>query len=149
MNVRDASLVFSFDGLGLFMLGHLVGSRIMRRVCVEKILLFCTTGTVVTTPVVLLNVGATSSIALLCGYTSEAIMLLTIFAPSLRGLGNHTKRVSSLLMTPPAGGVTGPLLMGAMANCITMVITFIVPLAAYLVVRCYARKILSVVEKIQ
>ena len=59
--------------------------------------------------------------ALLCGYAFEAIMFPTIFALSLRGLGNHTKRASSFLMMSPVGGVVGPLLMGLVADHTTMV----------------------------
>ena len=149
MNARDASLVLSFGGLGLFMLGRFAGSWIMGRVGAEKMLLFCATGTVITTLVVLLDVGMVSLIALLCGYAFEAIMFPTIFALSLRGLGNHTKRASSFLMMSPVGGVVGPLLMGVVADCTTMVMAFIVPLAAYFVVWCYARKMLSVAGKVR
>ena len=98
---------------------------------------------------VLLDVGMVSLIALLCGYAFEAIMFPTIFALSLRGLGNHTKRASSFLMMSPVGGVVGPLLMGVVADCTTMVMAFIVPLAAYFVVWCYARKMLSVAGKVR
>lgn len=149
MNAREASLVLSFGGLGLFMLGRFAGSWIMRRVRAEKMLLVCATGTVVTTLVVLLDVGMVSLVALLCGYAFEAIMFPTIFALSLRGLGNHTKRASSFLMMSPVGGVVGPLLMGLVADYTTMVMAFIVPLAAYCVVWCYARKMLSVAGKAQ
>ena len=149
MNAREASLVLSFGGLGLFMLGRFAGSWIMGRVRAEKMLLVCATGTVVTTLVVLLDVGMVSLVALLCGYAFEAIMFPTIFALSLRGLGNHTKRASSFLMMSPVGGVVGPLLMGLVADYTTMVMAFIVPLAAYCVVWCYARKMLSVAGKAQ
>ena len=44
MNARDASLVLSFGGLGLFMIGRFVGSWIMRRVRAEKMLFWCATG---------------------------------------------------------------------------------------------------------
>ena len=60
MNAREASLVLSFGGLGLFMLGRFAGSWIMGRVRAEKMLLVCATGTVVTTLVVLLDVGMVS-----------------------------------------------------------------------------------------
>ena len=149
MNAREASLVLSFGGLGLFMLGRFAGSWIMGRVRAEKMLLICATGTVVTTLVVLLDMGMVSLVALLCGYAFEAIMFPTIFALSLRGLGNHTKRASSFLMMSPVGGVVGPLLMGLVADYTTMVMAFIVPLAAYCVVWCYARKMLSVAGKAQ
>ena len=82
--------------------------------------------------------------ALLCGYAFEAIMFPTIFALSLRGLGNHTKRASSFLMMSPVGGVVGPLLMGLVADHTTMAWAFIVPLVAYCVVWAYARKMVSV-----
>ena len=84
-----------------------------------------------TTLLVLLDVGMVSLAALLCGYAFEAIMFPTIFALSLRGLGNHTKRASSFLMMSPVGGVVGPLLMGLVADHTTMVWAFIVPLVAY------------------
>lgn len=112
MNAREASLVLSFGGLGLFMLGRFAGSWIMGRVRAEKMLLVCATGTVMTTLVVLLDVGMVSLIALLCGYAFEAIMFPTIFALSLRGLGNHTKRASSFLMMSPVGGDSGAFVNG-------------------------------------
>ena len=140
MNARDASWVLSFGGLGLFMMGRFTGSWIMGRVRAERMLLVCATGTVVTTSLVLLDVGMVSLVALLCGYAFEAIMFPTIFALSLRGLGRHTKRPSSFLMLSPVGGVVGPLLMGVVADHFTMVMAFIVPLAAYCVVWGYARK---------
>ena len=140
MNARDASWVLSFGGLGLFMMGRFTGSWIMGRVRAERMLLVCATGTVVTTSLVLLDVGMVSLVALLCGYAFEAIMFPTIFALSLRGLGRHTKRASSFLMMSPVGGVVGPLLMGVVADHFTMVMAFIVPLAAYCVVWGSARK---------
>ena len=112
----------------------------MGRVRAEKVLLVCATGTVLTTSVVLLNVGWCSLAALLCGYAFEAIMFPTIFALSLRGLGSNTKRASSFLMMSPVGGVVGPFLMGLVADYTNMVMAFIVPLIAYAVVWCYARK---------
>lgn len=143
MHARDASWVLSFGGLGLFMLGRFAGSWIMRSVRAEKMLFYCASGIVITTTIVLLNVGLISLVALLCGYAFEAIMFPTIFALSLKGLGNHTKRASSFLMMTPVGGVVGPLLMGLIADCSNMVLSFTVPLAAYVLVWFYARRMLS------
>lgn len=147
MNARHASLILSFGGLGLFMVGRFVGSWIMQRVAAQKMLFYCATGTVITTTVVLLDLGYVSLAALLCGYAFEAIMFPTIFALSLNGLGNHTKRASSFLMMSPVGGVVGPLLMGYVADVTTMVSAFTVPLVAYAVVWLYARKMVSVSSK--
>ncbi len=143
MNARYASVILSFGGLGLFMVGRFVGSWIMQRVRAEKMLFCCATGTMVTTAVVLLNVGYISLVALLCGYAFEAIMFPTIFALALKGLGRHTKRASSFLMMSPVGGVIGPLLMGYVADKTTMVTAFLVPLIAYAIVWMYARKAVS------
>lgn len=147
MDARYASLILSFGGLGLFMIGRFAGSWIMRRVRAEKMLFWCATGTVLTTTVVLLDVGIVSLIALLLGYAFEAIMFPTIFALSLKGLGNHTKRASSFLMMSPVGGVVGPLLMGFVADhTASMVWAFVVPWVAYVVVWLYARKMLAVAK---
>ena len=91
MNARDASVVLSFGGLGLFMCGRFAGSWIMRYIRAEKVLFVCAIGTVVSTSLVVLNLGILSLIALFLGYAFEAIMFPTIFALSLRGLGNYTE----------------------------------------------------------
>lgn len=146
MNARQASLVLSFGGLSLFMAGRFIGSWIMRRVCAEKMLFWCATGTVVSTALVVLDLGMISFISLLCCYAFEAIMFPTIFALSLKGLGSHTKRASSFLMMSPVGGAVGPLLMGYVADCSTMSMAFIVPCLGYVVVWLYARRMLQVKE---
>ena len=141
MNARDASVVLSFGGLGLFMCGRFAGSWIMRKVQAEKVLLFCAIGTVITCSLIVLDLGIVSLVALFLGYAFEAIMFPTIFALSLRGLGNHTKRASSYLMMSPIGGAVGPLLMGYVADQSTMSLSFIVPLLSFVVVMLYAWKI--------
>ena len=98
------------------MAGRFIGSWIMQRISAERMLLYCSIGTVLTTTLILCDLGIISLIALLCGYAFEAIMFPTIFALSLRGLGSHTKRASSFLMMSPVGGVVGPLLMGYVAD---------------------------------
>ena len=146
MNARQASLVLSFGGLSLFMAGRFIGSWIMRRVRAEKMLFWCATGTVLSTTLVVLDLGLVSFVALLCCYAFEAIMFPTIFALSLKGLGSHTKRASSFLMMSPVGGAVGPLLMGYVADCSTMSMAFIVPCLGYVVVWLYARRMLQVKE---
>lgn len=143
MNARDASLVLSFGGLGLFMVGRFVGSWIMRRVRAEKMLFWCATGTVITTLLVILDLGSVSFVALLCGYAFEAIMFPTIFALSLKGLGSHTKHASSFLMMSPVGGAVGPVLMGLVGDYADMHWAFIVPFVGYVVVWFYARHMMQ------
>lgn len=69
-----------FRGLSLFMAGRFIGSWIMQRISAERMLLYCSIGTVLTTTLILCDLGIISLIALLCGYAFEAIMFPTIFA---------------------------------------------------------------------
>jgi FHS family L-fucose permease-like MFS transporter len=139
MDARNASIVLSFGGLGLFMSGRFIGSWVMSRVRAEMVLFCCAVGTVVMTGLVLLSVGVASLVALVLIYVFEAIMFPTIFAISLKGLGIHTKRASSYLMMSPIGGAVGPLMMGYVADHTDNIsFSFIVPFIAFLVVLAYA-----------
>ena len=143
MNALDAAKLLSVAGLGLFMCGRFAGSWIMRYIRAEKVLFVCAIGTVVTTALVVMNLGVVSFGALILTYVFEAIMFPTIFAISLRGLGNYTKRASSYLMMTPIGGAVGPLLMGYVADQTNMSISFVVPMVSYMVVWLYASKVLK------
>jgi len=142
MNARDAAVLLSFGGLGLFMGGRFVGSWIMSFVRAEKVLLACAIGTVVTTALVVIDLGVVSMVSAVLIFVFEAIMFPTIFALALRGLGNYTKRASSYLMMTPIGGAVGSLLMGYVADLTNdMAFSFIVPLVTFVVVLAYASKV--------
>ncbi len=138
LNARDASVVLSFGGLGLFMCGRFVGSWIMQHIRAERVLLCCAIGTVLATFLIVCNWGIVSLVSLFLVYVFEAIMFPTIFAISLKGLGIHTKRASSFLMMSPVGGAIGPVLMGYVADNSNMSLSFIVPFVSFCVVLLYA-----------
>ena len=144
MNALDAAKLLSIAGLGLFMCGRFAGSWIMRCVRAEKFLLICAIGTVVSTALVVMNLGMVSFVSLILIYLFEAIMFPTIFAISLRGLGDYTKRASSYLMMTPIGGAVGPLMMGYVGDMTSMSFSFIVPLISYAVVLLYALKVVRI-----
>ena len=144
MNALDAAKLLSIAGLGLFMFGRFAGSWIMRYVRAEKYLLICAVGTVASTALVVMNLGVISFVSLILIYLFEAIMFPTIFAVSLRGLGNHTKRASSYLMMTPIGGAVGPLMMGYVGDMTSMSFSFIIPLVSYVVVLLYALKVVRI-----
>ena len=79
MNARDAAVVLSFGGLGLFMCGRFAGSWIMQRIRAERVLLYCALGTVAATFLIVCNLGKISLVALFLVYVFEAIMFPTIF----------------------------------------------------------------------
>lgn len=138
MNAHDAAIVLSFGGLGLFMVGRVIGSWIMSFIRAEKVLFVCAIFTVLGSLLVTLDLGVLSKGSLFVCYIFEAIMFPTIFAISLRGLGDYTKRASSFLMMSPVGGAVGPLLMGYVADISTMAFAFIVPFIGYVVVLVYS-----------
>ena len=144
MNALDAAKLLSVAGLGLFMCGRFIGSWIMRFVRAEKFLLICAIGTVLFTALVVMNLGMVSFVSLILIYLFEAIMFPTIFAISLRGLGNHTKRASSYLMMTPIGGAVGPLMMGYVGDMTSMSFSFVIPLISYFVVLLYALKVVRI-----
>ncbi|MBE6288105.1 MAG: sugar MFS transporter [Mediterranea massiliensis] len=141
-----AAALLSFGGKGLFMCGRFSGSWIMQRIAAQHVLLVCALGTVVSTLLVVLNLGIISLIALFLIYAFEAIMFPTIFALALRGLGRHTKRASSFLMMSPLGGAVGPLLMAAVADNSNMSFSFIVPLLSFVVVLLYSWRVTTVIS---
>lgn len=138
MNARDASVVLSFGGLGLFMCGRFAGSWVMQHIRAERVLLCCAIGTVIATFLIVCNLGNISLVALFLVYVFEAIMFPTIFAISLKGLGSYTKRASSYLMMSPIGGAIGPVLMGYVADNSNMSLSFIVPFVSFCVVLFYS-----------
>lgn len=144
MSAQDAAIVLSFGGLGLFMLGRMLGSWIMRYIRAEKVLFVCALFTVLGALIITLNLGFLSKAALFSCYIFEAIMFPTIFAISLKGLGGYTKRASSFLMMTPIGGAVGPLLMGYVADVTTMDLAFVVPLLGYASVALYSYYVLNI-----
>ena len=139
MDDNSASMVLTI-ALGFFMVGRFLGSWIMRRIPAERMLLYCSLGSVVCLGVVLLDIGQWSMYALIANYLFEAIMFPTIFSLSLQGLGNLTKSASSLLMMTPIGGCFF-LLMGYVADETNLVVPFLIPFVGYFIVLLYASEL--------
>ena len=118
----------------------------MNRVRAEKLLLWCAWGSVMSSLLVFMDLGIVSMISLMLNYVFEAIMFPTIFSLSLQGLGDLAKRASAVLMLSTIGGAIGPLLMGAVADYVTLSFAFIVPLIGYLVVLCYSWRLNTVIS---
>ena len=139
MDDNSASMVLTV-ALGFFMVGRFLGSWIMRRIPAERMLMYCSLGSVSWLGVVLLDIGHWSMYALIANYLFEAIMFPTIFSLSLQGLGNLTKSASSLLMMTPIGGCFF-LLMGYVADQTNLVVPFLIPFIGYFIVLLYASEL--------
>jgi FHS family L-fucose permease-like MFS transporter len=64
-------------------------------------------------------------------------MFPTIFALGIRGLGEHTKLASSLIVMSIVGGAIAPPLMGYIADVHSMRIGFAVPLVCFVFIAIY------------
>lgn len=148
LSSATASYILSL-ALVVFMVGRFIGSAVMLVMRAETMLLLCATGSVVCMAGVLITgsmavggeapawLGTVSLVFLIGNYLFESIMFPTIFSLALKGLGEHTKTGSSLLMMTPVGGC-GFLLVAWMADKTTPVMPFVIPLVAFLVVWIYA-----------
>jgi FHS family L-fucose permease-like MFS transporter len=66
-----------------------------------------------------------------------SIMFPTIFALSIRGLGEHTKQGASILVMSIVGGAIMTPLMGLVADHGGMRVGFIIPLLCFVVIAAY------------
>lgn len=135
---RTAAILLSFGGMGLFMFGRLLGSFSMQKISPIKLLGYVTMGAIVSMLLVIFNLGAVSIGALIITYLFEAIMFPTIFAVSIQGLEEKTKKASSYLIMAIVGGAISPALMGYI-GAKNMAIGFIVPLVCFLVILAFAQ----------
>lgn len=139
---REAALWLSFGGMGLFMAGRMAASWVMEYIRAERMLAYLSAGAVVSMVIVISGSGIGAIPAFFLCFLCESIMFPTIFALSIKGLGEHTKRASSYLIMGIAGGAAAPVIMGAIADRSNMAAGFIVPLICYAVILAFAADLL-------
>lgn len=139
VSARTASLLLSFGGMGLFMLGRMGGSWLMSRVAPRTVLTIAAIGATAAMGVLLTGAGSAGVGAFFLCYLCESIMFPTIFALAIRGMGAHTETASSLLIMCIVGGAVAPVLMGHIADTRgAMAPAFLVPLVCFAVIAVYA-----------
>jgi FHS family L-fucose permease-like MFS transporter len=127
--------------LVLFMIGRFVGAALMKRV--SPLVLLATFGAVnLLLCLVAAFVGGWAGIvALTASSFFMSIMFPTIFAASLRGLGELTKLGSSLVVMAIIGGAVLTAIMGAISDASGMIrLAMLVPAACFVVVALFARR---------
>lgn len=131
VSAHKASVWLSFGGMGLFMAGRMGGSWLMRFVKGEKVLAACAAGGLICMAAVIFLPGQVGWYFLLLCFLCESIMFPTIFSLSLRHVGSQTKQASSYLIMSIVGGAIAPMLMGLIADHVSMAVGFIVPLVCF------------------
>lgn len=127
--------------LALFMIGRFVGTAIMGRFNPLRLL---TIYSVVNIALCAVAVGAGGKIgtgALLTASFFMSIMFPTIFAASIRGLGDLTKLGSSLIVMAIIGGAAFTNLMGFISDKTGNIrLAMIVPLVCFVVIAAFAAR---------
>ena len=127
-----ASLAF-----GLFFVGRITGSALLRKYSAHKILALYAALNVGATLVVFFKLGWVSVACVFLSYFFMSIMFPTIFALGIYGLGARAKKASAFIVMAIMGGAILPKLMGYVADKFDMSRGFIVPMFCFLFVAYY------------
>ena len=132
----QASTWLGAIGLGLFMFGRFCGSAILTQLKPASMLaLFAIVNVGLTA--VAIHGGKLGLMAIFGTFFFMSVMFPTIFALSIRGLGDDTKLASSLVVMSVIGGGIAPLLMGHIADLHSLRASLVVPLVCFVVIALY------------
>ena len=121
-----------------FMIGRFAGSATMKSVAPNRLLAIFAACAFVCGSVATTMTGEAPVWAVVLIGFFHSIMFPTIFALSLKNLGAHTKRGSSLLVMAIIGGAVFPALMGYISDQSSIQAAFAVPLVCYAYVLYFA-----------
>ena len=127
-------------GFALFMIGRMSGSYIMSRVKPARILAVNAGLSILLLPLVSMNLGWTSLIALYSVFLLMSIMFPTIFALGIKDLGPQTKKGASVIVMAIVGGAVFPPFMGHISDLYSMSIGFLAPIPLFMFILYYAVK---------
>lgn len=137
---RTAAMMLGLGGFGLFMIGRVSGSWLMRYIKPTRILATYAAGCCLLLPIISGGFGYISIISLFLIFFFMSIMFPTIFALGIRDLGEKTKKASSFLVMAIVGGAIFPMFMGWIADISSMSIGFLVPIPLFMFILYFALK---------
>ncbi|TLV03783.1 L-fucose:H+ symporter permease [Dyadobacter luticola] len=123
-----------------FMIGRFIGTYLMRFIAPPRLLAIYSVVNVVLLIIAVFTTGMFSVYALVGVEFFMSIMFPTIFALSIRGLGEKTKIGSSLVIMSIVGGAVFPVIMGQVSDISSIQKAYIVPAVCFLVVLYFALK---------
>lgn len=141
VNIDNASAAkYLSVALILFTIGRFVGTSLMRVIPASTLLAIYAGINVVLSALVISQQQWLSIYALLGLFFFMSIMFPTIFALSIKDLGQHTKRASSFLIMSIVGGAIVPVVMGLLADQYSTAFAYVIPLCCFLIVFIYGWK---------
>ena len=123
-------------GFVLFMVGRLCGSAIISQFRPHRVLALYSAINVVLVGIAM-GGGKVGMYAMFATFFFMSIGFPTIFALGIRGLGEHTKLGSSLIVMSIVGGAIAPPFMGHIADRYSMRTGFAVPLVCFVFIALY------------
>jgi len=123
-------------GFALFALGRFCGSAVISQLKPHLVLAAYAAINVVLAAVVI-GGGTLGLYALFGTFFFMSVMFPTIFALSIRGLGDYTKLGASLIVMSIVGGAIAPARMGRIADVYSMRVGFAVPLVCFFLIAIY------------
>ena len=127
---QKASYWLGAIGFVLFLAGRVCGSAIISQFKPQRVLTTYAILCAVLTAMAM-GGGQLGLIGIFGTFFFMSIMFPTIFALGIRGLGEHTKLASSLIVMSIVGGAIAPPLMGYIADRTSMRVGFAVPLICF------------------
>ncbi|MBE9600351.1 L-fucose:H+ symporter permease [Pedobacter sp. MC2016-24] len=124
-------------GLILFTAGRFIGTALMRVIKPNQLLATYSVVNVLLCAVVMWNNAWLSVYSLMALFFFMSIMFPTIFALSIKDLGQHTKKASSFVIMSIVGGALVPYVMGTIADHYSTPISYVVPMICFIVVFLY------------
>ena len=135
---QTAAVLLSLGGMGMFFIGRLLGTWVMKYLRPSRLVLLFALCASVCMALVIAGVGRLSVIALCATYLFESIMFPTIFSMAIAGIsGPETKTASSVLIMSIVGGAVAPVGMGLIGERV-MAAGFILPLVCFIVIAAYS-----------
>jgi len=125
--------------MACFLVGRFLGTALMGRIAPATLLFAYACINVALCLLVVLGLGGVSVAALVATFFFMSIQFPTIFALGVKNLGVHTKRGASFIIMSIVGGALVPPLMGLAADRSSTALSFLIPLACFVVVAWYGR----------
>lgn len=135
---KAALFITVFMALVLF--GRLIGSWILKKYTVSKILMMSSSAAFILLLIAIMSKGYVSlwSLSIIGLFTSVIYPIL--FTLSIINLGGYTKTASSLLIMGIVGGAIIPPIMGQISDMAGIRLAFVMPMLCYIYIFYYALK---------
>ena len=137
MTDSRAKNLLGVGGFGLFMFGRFCGSFVVGLMKPQLALTIYAVICFVLSLLAMAGLGMVGVVALFGTCFFMSIMFPTIFALGIRGLGEHTKLASSLIVMSIVGGAVAPPVMGLIADHYSMKVGFAIPTACFIFIAIY------------